>query len=122
MTYGSYGVFLGDRSNNEAEYEAFLQAVTHAQRDLHTFIIFRVDSMLIYKQMNGLWACRSNNLLIYYERALSLLQPLRDRGATVQVEHVYREFNSDADGIANEVLDLYDEQVHRDRVVVSVAW
>ena len=68
--------------------------------------------MIIYKQMNGLWACRSSNLLVFYERALSLRQTLRDHGAIVHVEHDYGEYNSDADGIANEVLDMYDERVH----------
>ena len=55
MIYGQFGVYLGDRTNNEAEYEAFLQALSHADRDTIRDVVFRVDSLLLCRQMNGEW-------------------------------------------------------------------
>ena len=122
MIYGSYGVFLGDRSNSEAEYEAFLQALSDAAHDRRHDVIFRVDSLLLCRQMNGEWACRSPTLIPLYTQCLSLLSELRLRGGMVEVCHVYREFNTDADGIANEVLDNYNPRLHPSGVVVSFDW
>ena len=84
-----YGRYLGDCSNNEAEYAALLQALAHAGRQPGAIIIiFRVDSMLLSKHMNGEWACRSNNLVPMYIQGLELLRTLRGRGVDVKVQHV----------------------------------
>ena len=38
------------------------------------------------------------------------------------LEHIYREYNADADGIANEAIDAYDRLVHVSKVVVDQNW
>ena len=41
----------------------------------------------------------------YYEKALRLLKQLQDVRSTVEVLHIYREFNGEADGLANSLMD-----------------
>ena len=73
----------------------------------HPRIAFRVDSKLIAEQLDFRWACRTPMLSAHYEDALQTLSDLRRRPGVeaVVVEHVYREYNADADGVCNSVLD-----------------
>ena len=95
---------MGDYSNNESEYEGAKLVLQHACRNIDANpVCFRFDSLLVARQLQGKWACRSPNLVPLYKRALHLLMTLRTKPAVydVTVEHVYGEFNSDADGLAN---------------------
>ena len=42
--------------------------------------------------------------------------------ARVQIQHVYREFNAEADSLANEGLDAYNPRIHRTGIVVDYRW
>ena len=109
----AHGRYLGDSSNNVAEYVALRDALAHACRRLNmpsgpSRFVFRVDSMLVSQQVNCRWRCLSIDLLMYYEESLQFLQRLKEtlgRDNAI-LEHVYREYNADADGICNNVLDL----------------
>ena len=107
-----FGTYMGDASNNEAEYEAFGQAVSHALRHPQPILLFRLDSMLVVKQALGEWACRSAHLVPAYNQIMCMLERLRQHGSVIHIQHVYREFNSDADGIANQVLDASNSRIH----------
>ena len=64
------------------------------------------DSKLIVKQLTGEWRCKAPNLQAYYERGLALSR--HQSGISVnnlKMSHVYREFNADADSLANFALD-----------------
>ena len=63
--------------------------------------------MLIAKQLAGVWACSANHLRPICEICLGHLRSLRERvgSPNVTVQHVYREFNVDADGVCYQVLD-----------------
>ena len=42
---------------------------------------------------------------------------------SIVVEHVYREYNGDADGIANEILlDTCNPRLHPDDIVIAEHW
>lgn len=57
---------LGDRSNNEAEYEALIMALTTlAMLDLPTPTIYS-DSTVVVNHTNGKWNCRSKSLLPFF--------------------------------------------------------
>ena len=71
-------------------------------------MVFRVDSLLVSQQANCRWRCLSTDLHIYYEESLQFLQRLKEtlgRDNAI-LEHVNSEYNADADGICNNVLDL----------------
>ena len=64
--------------------------------------------MLIAKQVIFKWRCLAPSLVTPYEETLALLRRQRslDNVCEVAVEHVYREFNADADGVCNKVMDM----------------
>ena len=66
---------------------------------------FQLDSLLIQKQVTGVWQCKAPTLVKRYEEALALLRVLRSRGSHYVVRHIYREFNAEADGLASWMLD-----------------
>jgi hypothetical protein len=55
-----------------------------------------------------------------YERALLLMTRLKSLSGvvTVELKHVYREYNTDADGVCNQVLNLTEERARN----VQVNW
>ncbi len=121
------GMYLGDVSNNVAEYEGVLLALRHCREHLLSRdggIVFRVDSMLVQKQLALIWCCRHPALMPLHEECMSILRDLRRSrdGQEVVVEHVYREFNAEADGTANKAIDSYSPARHRDDVVVNEGW
>ena len=118
------GQFLGNETNNVAEYYAVRLSLRHALTTRYPRTRFRVDSLLVAKQLNGEWACRAAHLQPMYEECLRMLETMRKETGRVQVlvEHVYREFNGDADGAANETLDNYRASTHMEGVVMDEGW
>ena len=121
---GRVAVYLGDVSNNEAEYEGVVSAIGHAVTAAPRACCFRVDSLLVARQLRGEWACRAPHLVPTYTRCLQLLERLRAHVApnTVRVQHIYREYNGDADGLANYALDQYNSQRHPNGIVCNQGW
>ncbi len=97
---------LGLATNNVAEYNGLLAAlrwaVAHAVSALHV----RSDSELLVKQMKGEYRVKNPGLQPLYEEARSLVKQI----GRVKFEHVRREFNKDADRLANEAMDAAAEQ------------
>jgi len=115
---------LGKLTNNQAEYTGLVTGLeqvlktlekTRASSDLEVLkdVILHVqgDSDLIVKQMNGIYACKSPKLKSYYQRSKELVRSIQQRCKNMGVafgvtfEHVYREDNKIADGLANEAMD-----------------
>jgi ribonuclease HI len=92
---------LGTCTNNVAEYSGLLAAlkwaVAHGVAALH----IRSDSELLVKQMNGEYRVKNPGLQPLYEEARTLVRHV----GRVKFEHVRREFNKDADRLANEAMD-----------------
>ncbi len=122
---GRWAEFIGDVTNNYAEYTGVIRCLERAATLPREAIVFRVDSMLVANQLGGTWACRSTDLRPLYEKAVRLLQMLqqnRENAGEIRVQHVYREFNRDADGLANEAIDSYDRSIHTNGIVVDDRW
>ena len=117
-------LFSRHATNNVAEYEGVLCSLKHFVDHPHEFVCFRVDSMLVAKQLNGEWACRNEQLQPLYEQCLSIIETLRKRVPPIHlvIEHIYREYNSGADSLANQGIDLYDARAHVDGVVINLDW
>jgi ribonuclease HI len=64
------------------------------------------DSKLIIQQLKGNYTCKSPKLKPYYEKAIQLLDDFQSFAQfRLSLEHVYRESNKQADGLANEAMD-----------------
>lgn len=105
-TVATVSEFLGVATNNVAEYTAVLRALETLASLLEskaTEAEVRVcmDSMLVVKQMTGEWKLKHPGLKPLAARVGELARLFK----TVTYEHVYREFNKDADRLANEAMD-----------------
>lgn len=54
ITLSRYAVYLGDATNNEAEYGGILAVLRHALLTQHTRICIYGDSKLVISQLNGI--------------------------------------------------------------------
>ncbi|MCY3802301.1 MAG: ribonuclease HI family protein [Chloroflexi bacterium] len=106
---GTVSLYLGRRTNNQAEYAALLAGVMSAQVLGLTDVEFRLDSELVVKQLNGEYRIKDASLRELAKRvkeAAARLSPSKGSGqARVRFVHVRRSSNREADELANEALD-----------------
>ena len=88
-------------TNNVAEYGGLLAALRWAVTNGISTLHIRSDSELLVKQMKGQYRVKNPGLQPLYEEAVSLTRTI----GRVTFEHVRREFNKDADRLANEAMD-----------------
>ena len=93
---------LGHATNNVAEYEALILGLEEARRRGITRLDVRMDSLLVVRQMQGLWKIKHPGLRPLALRAGALLAEFPTR----TIEHVPREENSHADRLANLAVEL----------------
>ena len=96
------GTFLGETTNNIAEYQALIWGLENASALAVTDITVYADSELVVKQVNGAYRVKNEGLKPLFVRALQLLRGF----ASFRVEHVRRAQNAAADALANEAMDL----------------
>ena len=98
----SGGRYLGETTNNVAEYEALIWGLEVARslgiRDVHVLC----DSELVVRQMMGAYRVKHENLKPLFARAQSILEGFE----SWTIEHVRREGNAAADALVNEAIDL----------------
>ncbi len=115
------GIYLGNMTNNESEYSGALAALRHIESIHVRQVILHLDSFFVVRQINGQWACKATHLQDIYENALELIREIRQSPATedFRIEHVYREYNADADATANETIDMFVSSGNGARVQIS---
>lgn len=94
--------YLGEQTNNWAEYEAVVLALQKAKElGLTGDITFRLDSKLVVEQLLGNWKIKEPTLKPQVAKVKALLS---DFGA-VAFTHIPREENKEADRLVNEAID-----------------
>jgi ribonuclease HI len=92
---------IGRATNNVAEYRGLIAALEYAvARQAHSLKVFS-DSELLTRQVNGIYRIKSPDLRPLNERVRALAAQLDE----FSIEHVRREWNQDADRLANQALD-----------------
>ncbi len=95
------GEYLGITTNNQAEYHGVQLGLEKAiVRNIKT-LEFRIDSMLVVNQLNGLYKIKNRELWPINER----IQTLLTKFERVTFKHVPRELNTMADALVNKFLD-----------------
>jgi ribonuclease HI len=100
--------FLGVKTNNEAEYLAFLMAIEYLMRyELKNpgqikNVNFFLDSKLVVEQINRRWKIKKAELKQLAETAWKNLSELP---YSIEIKHLLREKNKIADELANEAMD-----------------
>ncbi len=100
------GEYLGITTNNQAEYHGVRIGLEKALELGYRRIDFRLDSMLVVNQMNGIYKIKNRELWPINERIRELLGHF-DK---VAFSHVRREFNQLADGMVNRTLDAHTNE------------
>lgn len=93
--------YLGEATNNVAEYRALLAALKEAARRGFKRLRIHTDSQLMERQLNGVYRVRQPHLLGLYQQALKDLTSLDQ----YEILHVPRELNKEADELANQAIE-----------------
>lgn len=94
------GEYLGEQTNNYAEYSAVVVALEKLKDMNINDADFYLDSELIVRQLNGIYKVKNENIKPLNIRVNKLAE-----GMNLTFTHVYRKDNKLADAIVNEVLD-----------------
>lgn len=92
---------IGSTTNNVAEYRAVIAGLEAAREFPSRVIRVRADSLLVIEQLKGKWRVKQDHLRRLHSRALGLLDEYQE----VDLAHVPREQNTDADALVNAALD-----------------
>jgi len=92
---------IGVATSNVAEYRAVIAALEAANAFPSRRLQVRADSMLVIRQLEGAWKVKQPHLKPLHARALELLRGYEE----VDLAHVPREQNADADLLVNAALD-----------------
>ena len=92
---------IGVTTNTVAEYRAVIAALEAARHYHARTVRIRCDSMLVVRQLQGAWRVKQPHLRPLHEQARALLADYE----VVDLAHVPRESNADADLLVNAALD-----------------
>lgn len=93
--------FLGHCTNNIAEYKALILGLKGALTQGYNNLEVYLDSELLVRQINGSYRVKNESLKSLMAEIRSLLSSLD----AVQVKHVLRHHNEQADKLANLAID-----------------
>jgi phosphoribosylglycinamide formyltransferase-1 len=96
------GIFLGETTNNVAEYTGLLRALEAAKKQHADSVKVFSDSELMVRQINGQYKVKSDNLRGLFNECMEHLTAFSDW----RVVHIEREKNEQADALANRAMDM----------------
>jgi ribonuclease HI len=96
-----HGGYIGEGTNNTAEYKALIKALEEAYNLGGTHLHINMDSELIVRQMQGVYKIKEPNL----QKLAGEVIKLKNKFAKVDFTHVRREFNKEADALVNQAID-----------------
>ncbi len=96
--------YIGEATNNVAEYTAFIQGLRMARDKGIDTVRMASDSELLVRQLHGLYKVRHPNLKGLYDQAVALMGQFEH----VEVYHVPREKNAEADALANRAIKAHN--------------
>jgi ribonuclease HI len=97
-----YNKYLGKATNNVAEYNALVYSLQEAHMLGAKEITLCMDSELVAKQLKGEYKVKNENIKPLFEQAIHLINGLE----TVEVKHIDRSLNKEADKLANVAINL----------------
>lgn len=100
--FEKFGFYTGIKTNNQAEYLALIIGLLclNSYAKSEDMIVIISDSELMVRQVKGQYRVRNEGLQPLFTYAMQLL-----KGLKVTVAHVPREYNSQADKLANLGID-----------------
>lgn len=93
--------FIGEATNNQAEYKAVIAAIEKARELGAAELEFYLDSELVVKQLNREYRVKNGELAPLFVKIYNATLGFKK----VVFKHVPRERNKEADRLVNEALD-----------------
>lgn len=93
--------YIGETTNNQAEYKAVVAAITKAKELGAKELDFYLDSELVVKQLNREYKVKNKGLAPLFVQIYNAVLNFKK----VSFSHVRREFNKEADRLANLAMD-----------------
>jgi ribonuclease HI len=93
--------YIGETTNNQAEYQALLLGLEEAVKLGVDEIVCYLDSELVVKQLNREYKVKNKDLAPLFVKVWNIGQQLKK----IEFKHVFRTDNKEADALVNEVLD-----------------
>jgi len=95
------GFFLGQKTNNQAEYSALIKALELLALNRANAINIYSDSELLVHQINGTYRVKNPQLKLLYQKSQQLLEGFENW----KIRHIPREKNAQADKLANQAMN-----------------
>lgn len=96
----SYSKFIGNATNNEAEYQALILALQKVKEFKPKQVRCFLDSELLVKQLNHKYKIKEENMALLFIKVWNLTLDFE----RVEFIHIPREKNKEADKLVNEAL------------------
>jgi ribonuclease HI len=94
--------YIGEATNNVAEYSALVSGLEEAVALKATDIIVYMDSELLAKQLNGEYKVKDANMRTLFNKSLALLKNFN----SFEIKHIERSKNKEADKLVNKAINL----------------
>lgn len=101
-----YSKYIGERTNNQAEYEAVVLGLKEAKKMGAREVDLYLDSELVVNQLLQKFKVKNKELEPLFVKAWNLSNEFKK----VNYFHVTRERNKEADRLVNQVLDQEEKQ------------
>lgn len=95
------GKYLGESTNNVAEYSALLEGLSIAKKNGVSELTCYLDSELAVKQLNGAYKVKNEGIQVLFNKVKTEVATM----TSVEFVHVPRAANKFADKLVNTVLD-----------------
>jgi ribonuclease HI len=92
--------FIGNTTNNVAEYTALLFALQEALKLKAEVVKINTDSQLLHRQINKIYKVKNPNILGLYNQVLHLFSAFKK----VSITNIRREENRGADRLATQAI------------------
>lgn len=100
-TIAKLSKYLGETTNNQAEYKALIAGLEKAKEIGGEEVECYLDSELVVKQMLREYKVKDKNLAPLFVRVWNLSLGFKK----VSFKHIMREYNQEADRLVNEAID-----------------
>ncbi len=95
-----YCEYIGETTNNQAEYKAVLKAFDFIDTHKPESVDFFLDSELVVNQLNGKYKIKNPDLAKLFVQIWN-----KKTGKKISFTHVPREQNKQADSLVNKAID-----------------
>lgn len=95
-TIKNISTFIGNATNNIAEYTALIYALQEAFKLKAETVKINTDSQLLHRQLNRTYKVKSPNILGLYNQVMQLISAFKE----VSITNIPRENNKGADKLA----------------------